>query len=124
MSFQNFKSDSFCVGGRHRSSTKTFMVIQLLKVLKYFFGYCSICNRQKSMTVSDNTKIGEGLQDFSKEPSKKRPNISKEMAKNVLENPTRALDFTVNVATAAASRNPKSVMSTLLEVITFCNTGE
>ena len=46
------------------------------------------------------------------------------MAKNVLKNPTRALDFTANIATAAASRNPKNVMSTLPELITFYNTGK
>ena len=27
MSFQKIKSGSFCVGGRHRSATKTFLVI-------------------------------------------------------------------------------------------------
>ena len=41
------------------------------------------------------------------------------MAKNVLKNAARALDFTANVATAAASRNPKQASSTLLEVVTF-----
>ena len=46
------------------------------------------------------------------------------MAKNVLKNPSRALDITANIATAAASRNPKSVMSTLPELIIFYNTGK
>ena len=45
------------------------------------------------------------------------------MVKNVLRNPTRALDITANIATAAASRNPKNVMSTLPGLITFYNTG-
>ena len=46
------------------------------------------------------------------------------MAKNVLKNPTRALDITANIATAAASRQTKNVMSTLPEIITFYHTGE
>ena len=46
------------------------------------------------------------------------------MGKNVLKNSSRALDITANFATAAASRNPKNVMSTLPELITFYNTGE
>ena len=46
------------------------------------------------------------------------------MAKNVLETHSRALDITLNIATAAASRNPKNVMSTLPELITFHNTGK
>ena len=51
-------------------------------------------------------------------------NVSKKMAKDVLKKPGRALNFTVNIATAAASRNPKNVMSTLPELITFYNTGK
>ena len=46
------------------------------------------------------------------------------MAKSVLKNPSRALDITENVATAAASRNTKNVMSTLPELLTFYNTGK
>ena len=34
------------------------------------------------------------------------------MAKNFLKNPGLALNITANIATAAASRNPKSVLST------------
>ena len=46
------------------------------------------------------------------------------MAKNVLKNPGRALDITANIATSAASRNPKNVMTTVPELITFYNTGK
>ena len=76
------------------------------------------------MTVSDNTIKSEGLGDFFKNLGKKGLNISKKMAKNVLSKPGRALDITANIATAAASRNPKNVMSTLPELITFYNTGK
>ena len=76
------------------------------------------------MTVSDNTIKSESLGDFSKNLGKKGLNLSKKMAKNVLSNPGRALDITANIATAAASRNPKNVMSTLPELITFYNTGK
>ena len=37
------------------------------------------------------------------------------MAKNVLEHPSRALDITANIATAAASRNLKNVTKSLTE---------
>ena len=46
------------------------------------------------------------------------------MVKNVLKNPSRAFDITANIATAAVSRNPKNVMSTLPEMITFYSTGK
>ena len=46
------------------------------------------------------------------------------MAKNVLSNPGRALDLTPIIATAAASRNSKQVLSTLPQLLTFYNTGK
>ena len=76
------------------------------------------------MIVSDNTIQAEGISDFFKNLGKKGFNVSKKMAKNVLKNPGRALDITTNIATAAASRNPKNVMSTLPELTTFYNTGK
>ena len=83
-----------------------------------------VCNKKKSIIVSDNTLQAEGLGDFFKNLGKKTLNVSKKMAKNVLKNPSRALDITTNIATAAASRNPENVMSTLPELITFYNTGK
>ena len=82
-------------------------------------GRCSIDNRKKSMTVSDNTIMGEGLQDFFKNLGKKGPNLSKSIAEIVLKNPSRALDFTANIASAAASKNPTNVLSTPPEVFKF-----
>ena len=46
MTFQKFKSDSYCVGGRHRSATvKTYGDITS-KGSKVLIGYCSICSRK------------------------------------------------------------------------------
>ena len=44
-------------------------------------GYCSICNRTKSMTVSENTVIAEGLGDFFKNLGKKNLKTSEKLAK-------------------------------------------
>ena len=46
------------------------------------------------------------------------------MARNVLNNPGQALDITAKTATAAVSQNSKQALSTLLELITFYNTGK
>ena len=81
MSFNKFKSDSYCVGGRHRSATVKIYVDITSKGSKVLIGYCSICNRKKSMTVSDNTIKAEGLGDFFKNLGKKGLNVSKKMAK-------------------------------------------
>ena len=46
------------------------------------------------------------------------------MEKTSLRNPGRALDITKNIATAAPSRIPKILLSTLPEVIKFYRTGK
>ena len=106
MSFNKFKSDSYCVGGRYRSATvKNFGDITS-KDSKVLIGYCSICNRNKSMTVSDNTIKAEGLGDFFKNLGKKGLNVSKKMAKNVLKNPGRALEIGANVGKCVCFSKP------------------
>ena len=124
MTFNKFENDSYCVGGRHRSATKNLYGSITSKGSKVLVGFCSVCNRKKSMTVSDNTIKAEGLGDFFKNLGKKGLNVSKKMTKNVLSNPGRALDLTAKIATAAALRNSKQALSTLPELITFYNTGK
>ena len=129
MNSQKFKTSSYCVGGKHYSGTKNItgeitVNKKTGKEVKLLVGKCSICNRKKSMIVSDNTIQNEGLGDFFKKLGKKGLNVSKKMAKNVLSNPGRALDLTAKIATAAASRNSKQALSTLPELITFYNTGK
>ena len=128
-SSQKFQSDSYCVGGRHRSGTKNIVGEirnnkKTGKDVKLLVGQCMVCNRKKSMIVSDNVIQAKGLGDFCKNLGKKGINASKKMAKNVLSNPGRGLDLTAKIATAAASRNSKQALSTLPELITFYNTGK
>ena len=96
------KNDKYCVGGRHRSATTNIYVDITNKGSKASIGYCSICNRKKSMTGSDNAIQAEGLGDFIKIFGKKGFIVSKKMAKIVLSNPGRALDLTAKMATAAS----------------------
>ena len=74
------------------------------------------------MIFSNNTIQVESLSDFFKNVGEKGFIVSKKMAKNVIKNPTRALDITANIARVAASRNPENVISILL--ITIYNTGK
>ena len=129
MSFQNFKSDSYCVGGRHKSATKNIVGDISInkktgKEVKLLVGKCVICDRKKTMIVSDNVIQAEGLGDFFKNLGKISAKAGKKLAKNVLSNPGRALDLTAKIATAAASRSPKAALSTLPEVISFYHTGK
>ena len=129
MSFQKFKTNSYCVGRKHYSGTKDIAGEITLnkktgKEIKLLVGKCVVCNKKKSMIVSDNTIKAEGLGDFFKNLGKTSVKVGQKLAKNVLSNPSRALDITANIATAAASRNPKNVMKSLPELITFYNTGK
>ena len=75
------------------------------------------------MTVSDKTIQAEGLGSFFIILGKISPEASKNLATNALKNPARFLEIGANVATAAASRNPKAALPTLPEVINFYHTG-
>ena len=81
MRFIKIKSDSYCVGGRHRSATTKIYGNITSKGIKVLIGYCSICKRKKSVTVSDNTIQAEGLADFVKTLGKKGPIVSKRWQK-------------------------------------------
>ena len=124
MSFNKFKSDSYCVGGRHKSATIKIYGDITSKGSKVLIGFCSICNRKKSMTVSDNTIKAEGLGSFFKNFGKISAKAGKKLATNVIKNPGIALEITSNIATAAATKSPKAALSTLPEVINFYHTGK
>ena len=85
MSFQKLNTDSYCVGGRHRSDATRIHGDITSKGSTVLNGYCSICNRKKSMTVSDKTIQAEGLGDFPKILGKKGHNLSKKDGKNRFE---------------------------------------
>ena len=129
MNSQKFATDSFCVGGRHRSGTKDItgeisVNKKTGKDTKLLVGECMVCNRKKSMIVSDNTIKAEGLGSFFKNLGKISSKAGKKLATNVLKNPSRALEIGANIATAAATKSPKAALSTLPEVINFCHTGK
>ena len=129
MSFNKFKTGGYCVGGRHKSGTKNIVgEITINKKtgreVKLLVGKCVICNRKKTMIVSDNVIQAEGLGDFFKNLGKISAKAGKKLAKNVLSNPGRALDLTAKIATAAATKSPKAALSTLPEVINFYHTGK
>ena len=129
MSFQKFKTNSYCVGQKHYSGTKNISgEITINKKtgreIKLLVGKCAICDRKKSTIVSDNTIQAEGLGNFFKNLGKVSSKAAKKLASKVLKNPSRFLEIGANVATAATSRNPKAALSTLPEVIKFYHTGK
>ena len=98
MSFQKFKTNSYCVGQKHYSGTKNIIgKITLNKKtgreIKLLVGQCSICNRKKSMIVSDNTIQAEGLGSFFKNLGRISARAGRKLATNVIKNPGRALEI-------------------------------
>ena len=129
MNSQKFKTNSYCVGGKHYSGTKNItgeitVNKKTGKQIRLLVGKCVICDRKKSMIVSDNTIQAEGLGDFFKNLGKVSSKAAKKLAKNELKNPSRLLEIGANVATAAVCKNPKAALSALTEVINFHHTGK
>ena len=124
MSFNKFESNSYCVGGKHYSQTTNIKGDITSNGRKMLIGKCGVCNRKKSMLVSDNTIQAEGLGKFFKNLGKASAKAGKKLATNVLKNPGRALEIGANLATAVATKSPKAALSTLPEVINFYHTGK
>ena len=62
------------------------------------------------MVVSDKVVRAEGLSSFFKNLGKLSARAGKKLPTSVLTNPARALEIGANVATTAASRNPKATL--------------
>ena len=112
-----FKTNSYCVGGRHYSGTNNIRGFYYFRMVK---GNCVKCKRNKSMTVSDATIEAEGLKDFFKNVGKATVNFGKKVANN----PVRALEIASKIGSAAASRNPRAALSATPDLIKFATTGE
>ena len=66
MSFNKFENNSYCVGGRHLSKTVNIKGDVTSNGRKMLVGSCAVCNRKKSMIVSDNTIKAEDSSSFFK----------------------------------------------------------
>ena len=126
MSFQKFRTDSYGIGQKHYSGTKningeiTFK--KTGKEKKLLVGQCSVCNRKKTMILSDNTIKVEGLGSFFKNLGEISAKAVEKLATNVLKNPAKALEINSNIA--VATKKPEAALSSLAEVINFYHTGK
>ena len=115
-----FKTDSYCVGGRHYSGTIKISGAITSKGTKMLNVNCVKCRRNKSMTVSGATINAEGLKDFFK--SVGRATVI--FGKKVVNNPVRALEIASKIVSAAASRNPRAALSATPDLIKFATICE
>ena len=115
-----FKTNSYCVGGRHYSGTSNIIGAITSNGTKMLRRSFTKCRRNKSMTVSDATIEAEGLKDFFKIVGKATVNFGKKVANN----PARALEIASKIGSAVASRNPRAALSATPDLIKFATTGE
>ena len=126
MSYNKFINNSYCVGGKHYSPTTnvhgeiTNTGIQMGRPVHTLRGNCVVCNRNKSLIVSERTIEGEGLGDFFKHLG----SAAKNVGKKILNNPARAIEIAANIGTAAASKNPRLIAATAPDVIKFVHQGK
>ena len=118
--FQKFKTNSYCVGGRHYSGTKNIRGFITSKGTKMLKGNCVKFKRNKSMTVIDATIEAEGLKDFFKSVVRATVNFGKKVANNAV----RALEIASKIGSAAASRNHRAASSATPDLIKFATTYE
>ena len=114
-SFNRFKTNSYCVGGRQYSSTNNIRGVVTAKGTKMLKGNRFKFKRNKSMTVSDATIETERLKDFFKSVDKATVNFGKKAANN----PVRALELASRIQSATASRNPRIALSATPDLIKF-----
>ena len=68
------------------------------------------------MFVNDNTILEEDLSFCLKNVKKKSAKAGEKLAARVMKNPGRALEIEPKIDTAAVSKNPLAVLSTIPEV--------
>ena len=115
-----FKTNSYCVGGRHYSGTNNISGATNSKGTKMLRGSYTKCRRNKSMTVSEATIEAEGLKDFFKSVVKATLNFGKTVAND----PVRALEIASKIGGAVASRNPRTALSATSDLIKFATIVE
>ena len=115
-----FKTNSYCVGGRHYSGYINIRGVVSAEGTKTLRGNCVRCRRNQSMTVSDATLEAEGVKDFFKSVCKATVNFGKKVANN----PVRALEIACKIRSAAASRNPRAALSATPDLNKFATTDE
>ena len=76
------------------------------------------------MIVGDKSTQAEELCGFSNNLGRISAKTGKKLTTNVLKKPSRALELSSNLATAAATKSLKVALSSLPEVISFYHTSK
>ena len=104
---EKFKTNSYCVGGRHYSGTNIIRGFITSKGTKTLKGNCVKCKRNKSRTVIDATIEAERLKDFFKSVGRATVNFGKKVANNQV----RALEMASKLGSATTGEGIKPVQN-------------
>ena len=127
--FNKFKTNSYCVGSKHYSSTDPNSIegSTAPNGRKYLKGKCSKCGKTKTMMISESTIEGEGLQSFFKNIYNKgiKP-AARTVAKNVANNPQKFLTEVGELVAAipTTKTNPSATAKEGYDVVKFLTTGK
>ena len=95
MSFEKFKTNSFCVGGGHRSATTNIYGDTTSKGGQVLIGHCSICKKNlRQLVIQYRRKVWVTFSSFL---VKRDLMPQKKMGTNFLKNPGIALEIGANV---------------------------
>ena len=117
---KKFKTDSYCVGGRHYSGTIDKRGYVSTKGTKMLKDNCVNCKRNNSMSISDATIEAEGLKDCFKSVDRATVNFGNKVSNN----PVRALEKVIKIGSAAACRNPKATLAATPDLMKFATISE
>ena len=118
--FNRFKTNSYCVGGRHYSGTNSIKGFNSSKGTKMLKANCTICRRNNSMTVSDAAIEADGIEGFLKGVGKATVTFGKKVANN----PVRALEIASKIGSAAATKKSRAALAATPDFNKFAISGE
>ena len=122
MNFRKFKSNSYCVGRRRKSATKNIYGDITSIGSRVLIGFCSFFQKNLWLLVMILCKQKVLLTFF--ENLGKKYLLYQKNGKKLIKKPGRALEIGANAGSAIVSRNSKTALPNMPEVINFYHTGK
>ena len=124
MSYDKFKTSSYCVGGRHQSATRSFESDVSRIGENQYLTNGFIVTEKKTKIVSDNTIAAEVLGKFFQNSGGCSAKLGNKLSTNVLNNPARSLQIGAKTGSAAESKKFQAVFFSVPDVIIFYDTDK
>ena len=110
----------YCVKEKKKTGTTGITAHIASNNRKYIKGKCTSCGINKTSFVSDSEIEAAGIKDIFK---KIKP-VIKNFGKKILNNPQRALELSIQLGQAGATKNPVAMAALAPQLATFAKTGK